>query len=87
MSYATAVFLYHRKETARRRGRALLVFPLPSGLQMGETFDPEDSANIVEQARRWLPRNVPFYLEQSFQVVHVPVSATTFDNIHRAVRG
>lgn len=83
----TIVFLYHRKETARRRGSALLVFPLPSGLQMGETFDPEEAGHIVEQARRWLPRNVPFYLERPFQIVHVPVTAATFEEIYRAVRG
>lgn len=87
MNNATTVFLYHRKETARRRGCALLVFPLPSGLQMGETFDPEEAGHIVEQARRWLSRNVPFYLERPFRVIQVPVNATTFDEIHRAIRG
>lgn len=87
MNTDTAVFLYHRKETARRRGRALLVFPLPSALQMGQTFDPEGDLHLVEQARRWLPRNVPFYLDRPFRVIQVPVTATTFDDIYRAIRG
>lgn len=87
MNNATTVFLYHRKETARRRGRALLVFPLPTGLQMSQSFDPEESSHLVEQAHRWLSRNVPFYLDRPFQVIQVPVTARTFDEIHRAIRG
>lgn len=82
----TAVFMYYRKQTATRRGRGLLVFPLPTGLQMGQEFDPEES-HLVEQARSWLPRNVPFYMDRPFAVLLVPVSGTTFDQIRRAVVG